>query len=154
MTKHDLENQGQVLPGVAFVVPGKPTGKGRPRAVARGKFVRMYTPEATATYESIVALAASQAMAGQPLIAGPVEVVMRMVLPIPVSWSKRKQADALAGTLMPGTKPDMDNVVKAIFDAINGIVWNDDVQVVDLQARKRYGATPCVSVIVSAVEAC
>lgn len=144
MTKHDAS--------VAFTVPGKPVGKGRPRAAKQGKHIRLYTPETTATYESTVALVASQAMGGQPLIAGPVEVVMRQVLPIPTSWSKRKQADAQAGVVLPGVKPDMDNVIKAIFDAINGVVWNDDTQVVDLQVRKRYGLTPCVNVIVSPME--
>lgn len=150
MTKHDeaLERRG-----VAFNVPGKPVGKGRPRAARRGKGITLYTPEKTATYESTVALFASQAMAGRPLISGPVDVVMRVVLPIPASWSIRKKDHATDGIVMPTTKPDMDNVVKAIFDAINGVVWNDDTQVVDLLVRKRYGLTPCVSVIVSQLEA-
>lgn len=141
MTFHD--------PLVQFFVPGKPQGKGRPRAVARGKFVRMYTPAKTATYESTVALAASQAMAGREPFTGPVEALMTMVLPVPSSWSRRKQADATAGLVVPTTKPDMDNVVKAVFDAVNGIVWTDDVQVVGLRVRKVYGATPGVQVIVS-----
>lgn len=134
---------------VRFTVPGKPVGKGRPRAAKRGKHITLYTPQTTVTYESTVALAASQAMTGRPLIEGPAEVLMTMVLPVPASWSKRKQADALAGQLMPTTKPDMDNVVKAIFDAVNGIVWTDDVQVVGLRVRKVYGATPGVQVTVS-----
>lgn len=134
---------------VRFVVPGKPVGKGRPRAAKRGAHITLYTPKTTATYESTVALAASHAMAGRPPITGPAEVLMTLVLPVPKSWSKRKQADALAGQLMPTTKPDMDNVVKAVFDAVNGIVWTDDVQVVGLRVRKTYGATPCVQVTVS-----
>lgn len=150
MSKHDVVME---QPGVTFMVPGKPVGKGRPRAARRGKGITLYTPEKTATYESTVALVASQAMAGRPLLNGPVEVVMRMVLPIPASWSSRKKDQALDGIVFPTTKPDMDNVVKGIFDAINGVVWGDDTQVVDLQVRKRYGATPRVSVIVSTVEA-
>ena len=134
---------------ITFIVPGKPVGKGRPRAAARGKHITLYTPQKTATYESTVALAADQAMAGKPLITGPVETLMTIVLPVPVSWSKRKQADALAGVVMPTSKPDMDNVVKAIFDAINGIVWTDDVQVVGLRVRKVYGTVPRVQVTVA-----
>lgn len=137
--------------GVHFFVPGKPQGKGRPRAVARGKFVRMYTPEKTASYESTVALAASQAMAGRALFAGAVSVVMQIALPIPASWSKKKQAQAAADQLLPTTKPDADNTVKAVFDAINGVVWGDDTQVVDLLVRKRYRARPGVSVIVAPI---
>lgn len=150
---------GGVQPGEAtdtgairFFVPGKPQGKGRPRAVTRGKFVKMYTPEKTVNYESTVALAASQAMAGRPPIEGPVSVSMFIALPIPASWSKRKQAQALDGQLLPITKPDVDNVVKAVFDAINGVVWGDDTQVVDAWVTKRYRARPGVSVVVDAVE--
>lgn len=142
---------GAIPTGVHFFVPGKPQGKGRPRAVARGKFVRMYTPEKTASYESTVALAASQAMAGRALFAGAVSVVMQIALPIPASWSKKKQAQAAADQLLPTTKPDADNTVKAVFDAINGVVWGDDTQVVDLLVRKRYHARPGVSVIVAPI---
>lgn len=156
MTKHDAGagRPARVPPRtVGFLVPGKPVGKGRPRAAKQGKHITLYTPEKTVSYESTVALAASQAMAGKPLIDGPVSVIMQMVAPVPGSWSNRKKDHALDGIIMPITKPDMDNVVKAIFDAVNGVVWHDDTQVVDLQVRKRYGATPCVNVIVSQLEA-
>ncbi len=143
---------GAIPTGVHFFVPGKPQGKGRPRAVARGKFVRMYTPEKTASYESTVALAASQAMAGRALFAGAVSVVMRMRHPVPKSWSKRKREDALSDRVLPTVKCDADNCVKAVFDAINGIVWVDDVQVVELALTKRYAATPGVDVFVSQLE--
>lgn len=153
MTKHDAGKQARPTSGVAFTVPGKPVGKGRPRAARRGQHIQLYTPEKTVSYESTVALVAMQAMAGQPLIIGPVEVVMRMVLPIPASWSNRKKDHAVDGIVMPTTRPDMDNVVKGIFDAINGVVWNDDTQVVDLHVKKRYGLTPCVNVMVFQLEA-
>lgn len=138
--------------GVAFFVPGPPRGKGRPRAAKRGKHITLYTPKETVAYESTVALAAQQAMAGQPLLAGPVEVTMRIVLPIAASWSKRKQAQALDGTVLPIGKPDSDNVIKAVFDAINGVVWNDDTQVVDMHVRKRYGAMPGVQTIITPLD--
>lgn len=129
---------------IRFFVPGKPQGKGRPRAAKRGKFVRMYTPEATVNYESTVRLFASQAMAGRPPMTGPMMVVMSIMLPIPASWSKRKRAQAIAGQVLPTTKPDTDNVIKAVYDAINGVVWVDDVQVVDEHTTKRYGVQPGV----------
>lgn len=134
---------------VYFFVPGTPQGKGRPRAVARGKFVRMYTPQKTATYESTVALFASQAMAGQPLFEGPVAVSVSIEMPVPASWSKKKQSQAAAGTLFPTGKPDADNVLKALFDAMNGVVWVDDTQVVQIECRKRYGCKPGVFVSVA-----
>lgn len=134
---------------VFFVVPGTPVGKGRPKVSTRGgKFARMYTPEKTASYEGLVAMAARQAMAGRDLISGPVDVELTILLPIPASWSKKKQAAALAGQVYPTKKPDIDNVEKAIFDGLNNVVWRDDVQVCDVIKRKRYAAVPCVQVAV------
>ena len=138
---------------ISFTVPGTPVGKGRPRVTTRGgKFAQMYTPAKTANYESLIALAAQQAMAGRALITGPADVEMTMLLPVPVSWSKKKQAAALSGQVYPTKKPDADNVVKAIFDGINGVVWVDDVQACDLVVRKRYAATPGVQVVVKEIQ--
>ena len=138
---------------IKFTVPGAPVGKGRPKVSTRGgKFAKMYTPEKTANYETLVALAAQQAMVGRTLLAGPVEVQMAILLPIPASWSKKKQAAAIAGQVYPTKKPDADNVVKAIFDGINGVVWNDDVQACDIVVRKRYAETPGVQVLVKPID--
>lgn len=138
---------------ISFVVPGTPVGKGRPKVSTRGgRFARMYTPEKTASYEGLIALAAQQAMAGRPPITGPADVTIKMVLPIPASWSKKKQAAALAGQVFPTKKPDADNVVKALFDGMNGVVWQDDVQACDLRVVKRYGETPGVAVTVAEIE--
>ena len=135
-----------------FVIPGVPAGKGRPRALRRGNHIKLVTPDETAAYESKVALAGHQAMAGRALLSGPVCAVLTIKLPIPASWSKRKQAAALAGTELPTKKPDADNVVKAIFDGLNGVVWIDDTQVVDMVVRKRYATVPGVAVRISNVE--
>lgn len=137
---------------VHFFVPGKPLGKGRPRAARRGKNITLYTPEKTVKYESTVALFARQAMAGRALIDGPVVATLFIALPIPASWSKKKKAQVLADELLPTGKPDSDNVVKTIFDAINGVVWNDDTQVVDHTAKKRYRPTPGVEVLISSIQ--
>lgn len=136
-----------------FMVPGQPYGKGRPRIGKVGKHARMFTPEKTVAYESLVALFASQAMQGKPLISGPVSVSMMLVFSIPESWSKKKRAQAQDAEIWPTTKPDMDNVVKAVFDAINGVVWVDDVQVVSLAVSKSYGDQPAVHVAVMPMEA-
>jgi Holliday junction resolvase RusA-like endonuclease len=148
----DTQRIPQPSGAVHFFVPGKPQGKGRPRASRAGRHIRLYTPEKTASYESMVALAASQAMVDRALIDGPVSVTVRMRHPVPKSWSKKKQAAALDGCVLPTVKCDADNCVKAIFDAINGVVWVDDVQVVDLTLTKRYAAVPGVHVSVAVVE--
>ena len=127
---------------MSFTVPGVPVGKGRPRAFRMGKGVRMHTPDKTARYENLVAMAAKQAMAGRSLIEGSVQIDLTLVTTPPASWSKKRRAAALAGETRPNTKPDIDNVLKAICDAINGIVFVDDKQVCDATARKRFGETP------------
>ncbi|MCD0493858.1 RusA family crossover junction endodeoxyribonuclease [Chromobacterium violaceum] len=138
---------------ITFTVPGAPVGKGRPKVSTRGgKFARMYTPEKTASYEGLIAMVAQQAMAGRAPLTGPADVSIIMVLPIPTSWSKRKQAAALAGQVFPTKKPDADNVVKALFDGMNGVVWVDDVQACDIAVMKRYGAAPGVTVAVQEIQ--
>lgn len=137
---------------ICFFVPGRPQGKGRPRIGKVGVHSRMFTPAATVAYEGLIALAAQQAMAGRTLLTGPVFVHMEITLPVPSSWSQKRKALALAGQIHPTTKPDIDNVEKAIFDGINGIVWKDDVQVVEVLKRKAYGDVPGVLVRISLAE--
>ena len=135
--------------GVSFHVPGEPQGKGRAKIVKIGGFSRMATPQKTAAYEGLIAHAAQQAMCGAAPMDCACAVQLSITLAVPASWSKKKAAAALAGQVMPTKKPDADNVVKAVFDGMNGVVWKDDVQAVDLFLRKRYGATPGVHVRVT-----
>lgn len=132
---------------IAFTVPGQPQGKGRPRVGKVGAHARLYTPAKTVQYESLVAHEAHCAMAGQPMLEGPVCVQLAIECQVPASWSQRKQAAALAGEVVPTTKPDIDNVVKAVFDGCNGVLWRDDVQVVNVSVSKRYSPTPRVRLL-------
>lgn len=137
---------------VKFDVPGAPVGKGRPKvSTMGGKFARMYTPEKTVNYEGLVAYSAQQAMQNLSIILGPAHVEMDIRLPVPQSWSKKKTEAALIGQVAPTKKPDVDNVVKAIFDGMNGVVWNDDVQAVSMKVQKRYSRAPGVAVTVQAL---
>ena len=133
---------------IAFSVPGIPVGKGRPRFARRGNFVSTYTDSKTASYENLVKVKAEEAMIGRQLIEGAVEVVIWLYVTPPASWSQKKQRAALSGEIYPTSKPDMDNVVKGLFDACNEIVWKDDKQVADLQVTKRYAprAEACMRV--------
>ena len=126
---------------VAFVIPGTPVGKGRPKFARRGNFVSTYTPEKTASYENLVKVKAQEAMGGIPLFEGAVAVGIHLFVTPPASWSQKKQREALAGGIFPTSKPDVDNVVKGIFDAMNEIVWKDDKQAVDVVVSKRYCST-------------
>ena len=126
---------------IVFTIPGTPVGKGRPRFARRGNFVTTFTPEKTASYENLVKVKAEEAMVGHELIAGAVAVTILLFITPPASWSNKKMLQALNHEILPTTKPDVDNVIKGIFDAMNEIVWNDDKQVVDVTIRKRYANT-------------
>ena len=80
-------------------------------------------------------------MDGARLLDGPLHVYVDAVFGVPTSWSKKKQAEALAGTVWPIGRIDLDNIIKGM-DALNEIVWVDDNQVVSIRAVKRYGPEP------------
>lgn len=123
---------------IEFTVPGKPTGKGRPKFARRGNFVHTYTPQATASYEELVRwhyTKAASAM-GIELIDGNVAMHVDAYYQIPASWSKKKR-EGMNGLPAP-IKPDIDNVFKIVSDALNGVAWTDDAKVVNITAGKRY----------------
>lgn len=140
-----------MLTNVAFTVPGEPQGKGRPRATTRGGKARVFTPAKTVAYEGLVAHAAQQAMAGHPPLEGALVVEVLTFRMPPASWSNRKKQEALIGAIRPTCKPDGDNIAKAIGDGGNGVVWQDDAQIVDWRIAKFYGATPGVRVNVAQI---
>ena len=133
-----------LIPVVKFTVEGVPVGKGRPKFARRGNFVQAYTPTKTKAYEQQVADAARTAMGAKLRTMEPVQVNLDMFLPIPASWSKTKRELAQKGVVYPTTKPDIDNVAKAVFDAMNGIVFQDDKQIVKQLVTKHYSDNPRV----------
>lgn len=130
-----------------YVVEGTPVGKGRPKFARRGKFVSTYTPTKTRTYEDTIKVAARQAMTIEPLQT-PVTVFVYISVPIPASYSKKRKQACLSGFEKPMKKPDIDNVSKCFLDAMNGIVYVDDVQVISLHMTKVYNTVGMVEVMV------
>lgn len=80
-------------------------------------------------------------MEGREQLDGPLLVRVNAFMPIPKSLNKAKTAAAIIGELRPTTKPDVDNFAKVV-DALNGIVWRDDSQVVQLTVAKHYSDRP------------
>ena len=136
---------------VSFTVPGQPVAKGRARISTFGGHVRSYTPEKTRRYENQVSAYAAEAMRNTPPLGGPVEVVVEAFMMVPASWSLKKRLSAIAGQIKPVTKPDLDNIVKAL-DGMNGIVVVDDSQIVKLTATKQYAEIPKLIVTVMGQE--
>lgn len=133
---------------VMFQVEGTPIGKGRPKFARRGNFVSTYTPTKTRDYEELIRDAAKIAMGSTEPIETPVVACIYIIVPIPASYSKKRSAACLDGSERPCKKPDIDNIIKAYLDAMNGIVYKDDTQVVSLHATKVYGTVGMVEVMV------
>ena len=132
---------------VMFTVDGEPTGKGRPRFSTRGKFVRAVTPQKTVSYENLVKME-YQAQCAGTFFNSDVALGMRITAfkPIPKSASKKKTLKMLEGLIRPGKKPDWDNIGKIVCDALNGIAFQDDSQIVSGTTIKKYSEQPRVEV--------
>lgn len=144
-------------PLVSILLAGPPRGKGRPRfrvVKPRGKpeFVHVYTDSETLAYESDLAAAGREAMAAASLVSdpfdGPLTVFVEAFFPIPESWSIKKKMAAAAGEVFHMSKPDGDNVFKAVGDSLNKICWLDDSQIVMSQIVKLYSDFPRLRVSV------
>lgn len=127
---------------LALFIPGEPVAFARARL--HGK--RHFTPDKQAVYMQVVAHEARQAMcrAGMPLIRGPVFLQLRATYALPESWPAKKKERAIWKT----SKPDADNLAKLQKDALTGIVYRDDAQVVKVHAEKRYGLPIGVTIVV------
>jgi len=136
---------------VIFDVPGDPKGKGRPRFSRFGKFTKVYTDQQTLDYETAIGVSAAHAMGSSQPIETPVAVFLYVRLPIPMSYSKKRSEACLNGSEHPTKKPDIDNVAKAFLDAMNGIVYKDDTQVVQLHVNKVYAKESGVDVLIKEI---
>ena len=137
---------------IHFQVEGDPKGKGRPRFSRAGKFTRVYTDKQTLDYEALIKFFAAQAMGSTDLLETPVSVFLYIRHAVPQSYSKKRTEACLSGLEQPCKKPDIDNIAKTFLDGMNGAIFKDDTQVVDLHVKKVYSAVPGVDVMVMEVK--
>lgn len=123
---------------VIFSVPGKVQGKGRPRAAYFAGRAKIYTPDTTTSYEEKIRGYYLRKAAGVRF-APPIKLEVMAVYAVPKSYSKRKAADCMANRLRPTAKPDVDNIVKVVADALNGAAYKDDAGIAVMTVEKRYG---------------
>lgn len=134
---------------IKFTVLGEPAGKGRPRFSRQGQFVRTYTPEKTVAYEDLVKLEYHRQCNGFRFDDGqPLDMRVTAYYSIPKSASKKKRQAMLDHKVRPMKKPDNDNIVKMVQDALNQIAYRDDVQIVDCQLRKFFSDDPRVVITI------
>lgn len=129
---------------ITFEVPLTPYGKGRPRFSTFNGHVRTYTPAHTRLHENTFKIYARQAMAGRYPFEKGTGIAVKVIayFPVPVSYSKYKRGACLAGVIKHMVKPDIDNVSKAVLDAMNDCVYFDDCQVYKIDVEKRYTDKP------------
>lgn len=117
----------------------EPVAKARPR---KGKNGRFYTPEKTQIYEDVIgweyASAVNKGNAKTYMNGEPVRAVLGFYFSIPSSYSKKRKKSILEGSEGFTKRPDVDNLVKAVLDGLNGIAFKDDCQVVEVHATKGY----------------
>lgn len=118
---------------ITLMLEIEPIAKGRPR-FWNGRAV---TDANTRRYEAEVKARAKANAPASPL-TGALTVSVLFTLPKPRSVKREH----------PSVRPDLDNLTKAILDALNGIYWKDDGQIVNLNVRKIYGTPPGVFVVV------
>lgn len=136
---------------VTFRVPGKPQGKARARTVHNKNIGHSisYTPERDLLYENFIKDQYLNHCSGLYLERGtPVELrIVARFLP-PKSASKANQRKMLEGEILPLKKPDMDNIVKVVADALNGVAYHDDTQIAFVVAKKAYSAVEGLDITV------
>lgn len=123
-----------------FVIEGKPQGKARARTFYNRRMGKMQsiTPETTRNYEDLVRWS-YKAAGGGYYGKGLFSVHIKAFFEIPASYTRKKRESALKGDLKPSVKPDIDNIIKTILDALNGVAYYDDSGVIALTAEKMYG---------------
>jgi Holliday junction resolvase RusA-like endonuclease len=134
-----------------FTVFGEPIAKGRPRFSVSGGFARTFTPKKTRIAEDNFRAQAIQYRPPAPIETA-LSVDIKVYRSIPMSWSIKKRMAAISGELRPISRPDIDNYVKLVLDALNGIFWRDDTQIVQLIAEKYYSPDPQTEIVITDFE--
>ena len=127
------------------VIYGEPQGKGRPRFAKKGNFVSTYTPKETLSYENLIKVEYRE-QGGEFYEEKELTCEIYAYFKIPKSTSKIKTKLMEEKEIRPTKKPDVDNIAKIVLDALNGIAYKDDTQVVNLIVRKYYSARPRVEI--------
>lgn len=132
-----------------FLILGQPVGKRRPKFSTIHGYAQAVKPKEDVIYENLVKVCFTQAKpTDYDLYDKPLRVEIIAFFDIPKSFSQKRVREALGGGISPLKKPDADNIAKIICDALNGVAYKDDTQIVELRVRKIYAAEPSVSVLI------
>lgn len=124
---------------IELEILGDVVGKQRPRITKNG---HVYTPNKTAKYEAYIRLCFQEKYPNFKPLEEPIKLEIEAYYPIPKSASKKQKELMLQNKVLPTKKPDLDNVLKSVLDALNGIAYKDDVFITDISISKRYAEMP------------
>lgn len=119
-----------------FEIPGKVIGKGRPRI--NTNTARAYTPAKTKEYEELVKQYFIIKYRSRNLLEGRLKVTIVAYIGIPKNTSKKDREEMLLNNISPTKKPDIDNIIKVILDALNQMAFKDDNQITKIEVEKVY----------------
>ena len=128
-----------------ITVYGKPQGKGRPRYTVRGGHAVAYTPENTRKYEEQIRRA-WQEQDGRDYGPAALALIVTAYYPVPSRARKAEREAMLSGQVPVRDKPDLDNVLKAVMDALNSTAYQDDRQVTHINAARVYSEDPRIEI--------
>ena len=120
-----------------FEVPGTIKGKGRPRVNSYTGMI--YTPTTTKDYECLVEQYFLLKYPRFKTLEGRVGVNITATFNIPKNTKKSDREKMIQNEISPNKKPDIDNIVKIILDAMNKFAFKDDTQITKLSVEKIYG---------------
>ena len=119
-----------------FEIPSKIIGKGRPRLNSyTGK---VYTPTRTKDYEELVEQYFLLKYPRYKTLDGRIKMDIVAYFEVPKSTSKLVNTQMMENKISPTKKPDIDNIVKIILDAMNNIAFKDDTQITKISVEKKY----------------
>ena len=126
---------------IKMTIPIEPVGQLRPRATRCGRSIRMYDPPKVAKFKKQLHEYAALEMKRQKLkrfenVA--LEVDLQIYRQVQNSISNAERCRRLSGVHRPTVKFDLDNYIKSILDGLNGVIWNDDKNIVSIVADKHY----------------
>lgn len=134
-----------------ITVKGKPIAKARPRFARAGKYVKTYNAQESEEGKFLL-LAIEQI---NKVHKGPIELYMTFFMPRPKShYGTGKNEGKLkkSAPLYHTSKPDIDNLIKFPLDVLNEVAWEDDRQIIYIQAVKRYSDNPKTQILIKEVE--
>lgn len=131
---------------VIFVVPGKPQGKERPRLSKKGS---VYTPAKTKAYENLIRGCYVEQCGDVSFGDRSITLSVKAYVPVLAKFRKGERISALEGKIKPTSKPDTDNVLKVVLDALNGLAYNDDRYIYRLEIERMYSDSPRLEIKIS-----